>query len=97
MAILGIGVDVVHAPRIAALLSRRCPQRFAARMLSHEELAQWESLSTSDLLGRVRFLAVRYGSTIICVDPFLSSYLAGVSRKQRTKLCTHMCDQLGRS
>jgi holo-[acyl-carrier protein] synthase len=70
MAVLGIGVDVVHTPRITALLSRRCPQRVAARILSREELTQWEALSTSDLPGRVRFLAVRYGSTSSCTNPF---------------------------
>jgi holo-[acyl-carrier protein] synthase len=63
MAVLGIGVDVVHTPRIAALLSRRGPRRFAARILSQEELIHWGSLPTSDIAGHVRFLAVRYGST----------------------------------
>ncbi|KAF8231866.1 4'-phosphopantetheinyl transferase [Tricholoma matsutake] len=60
MAILGIGVDVVHIPRFAALLSRRCPRRLAARILSEEELTQWGSLPTSDMFRRIRFLAVRW-------------------------------------
>jgi holo-[acyl-carrier protein] synthase len=63
MTVLGIGVDVVHIPRIAALLSRRGQRRFAARILSQEELSHWEALPTFDISGRIRFLAVRYGST----------------------------------
>ncbi|KDR83806.1 hypothetical protein GALMADRAFT_37747, partial [Galerina marginata CBS 339.88] len=58
MTILGIGVDLVHVPRIAALLSRRKPDRFAARILSKEEYAQWQSLGISS--DRIQFLAVRW-------------------------------------
>jgi len=60
MAILGVGVDVVHIPRIAALLQRRGP-RLASRILSQEEYPQWESLPVSDVSRRVRFIAVRWG------------------------------------
>ncbi|KAF8076318.1 4'-phosphopantetheinyl transferase [Lyophyllum atratum] len=60
MAILGVGVDVVHIPRIAALLQRR-GSRLPSRILSREEFSQWESLSSSDVSRQVRFLAVRWG------------------------------------
>lgn len=55
--ILGIGVDVVHVPRIAALIARRGPERFAQRILSNEELHSWKSIHEGD---RSRFLAVRW-------------------------------------
>ena len=60
MAILGIGVDVVHLPRILALLNRRCPDRFASRILSRTEYSQWQALQNSEAQNRVQFLAVRY-------------------------------------
>ena len=62
MAILGIGVDVVHLPRILALLNRRCPDRFASRILSTAEYGQWQALHISEAQDHVRFLAVRYTS-----------------------------------
>ncbi|KAF9569041.1 4'-phosphopantetheinyl transferase [Agrocybe pediades] len=58
MPFLGIGVDLVHVPRIAALISRRPPQRFASRILSVKELAEWKSLPPSK--SSVQFLAVRW-------------------------------------
>ncbi|RDB22592.1 Holo-[acyl-carrier-protein] synthase [Hypsizygus marmoreus] len=60
MVLIGVGVDVVHIPRIASLFQRR-GSRVASRILSAEERAQWELLPTSDLGRRVRFLAVRWG------------------------------------
>ena len=60
MAILGIGVDVVHLPRILALLNRRRPDRFASRILSATEYGQWQALQISDARDRAQFLAVRY-------------------------------------
>ncbi|KAL1740074.1 4'-phosphopantetheinyl transferase superfamily [Schizophyllum fasciatum] len=59
MAILGIGVDLVHIPRIAAALSRH-PSRFPARILSPSELADWCQLASATASERVRFLAVRW-------------------------------------
>ncbi|KAG5716540.1 Holo-[acyl-carrier-protein] synthase [Termitomyces sp. T112] len=59
MAILGIGVDILHVPRIAALFQRR-GSRLPARILSHSEIFQFESLPSSDLARRIRFLAVRW-------------------------------------
>ncbi|KAJ7179930.1 4'-phosphopantetheinyl transferase superfamily [Mycena crocata] len=53
MGVLGIGVDVVHVPRIAALL-HRYPQRLASRILSRNEVMQQE------LLSDPKFIAVRW-------------------------------------
>lgn len=47
MTILGIGVDLVHIPRIAALISRRTEAKFAAKILSRVEYAQWNALRQS--------------------------------------------------
>lgn len=63
MTILGIGVDVVHLPRILALFNRRRPDRFASRILSTAEYGQWKDLQISDAQDRVQFLAVRYIDT----------------------------------
>lgn len=54
--ILGIGQDIVHLPRIAALVARRGPERFAHRILSRKELDGWKPQSRDSL----RYLAVRY-------------------------------------
>ncbi|KAF9646497.1 4'-phosphopantetheinyl transferase [Thelephora ganbajun] len=45
MGIIGIGVDIVHTPRIASLVVRRTPARLATRILSRRELCEWETLS----------------------------------------------------
>ena len=60
MTLLGIGVDLVHIPRIASLLSRRNPEKFAVKILSTQEYNQWVSLGSSEPSARLRFLAVRY-------------------------------------
>lgn len=54
MAILGIGVDICHIPRIARLASR---ERFAQRILSPAEARLFGGLEGKT---RERFLAVRY-------------------------------------
>lgn len=59
MGILGLGVDIVHLPRIASLVSRRTSARLASRILSAAELSEWENLSSEDMLRQTRFLAVR--------------------------------------
>ncbi|KAI8972057.1 4'-phosphopantetheinyl transferase superfamily [Mycotypha africana] len=50
--ILGIGVDIVHIPRIAALITRRGKDRLAKRILSPVEWNEFESqfLTSSSLL-----------------------------------------------
>ncbi|KAL5508137.1 hypothetical protein ACEPAH_5755 [Sanghuangporus vaninii] len=54
--ILGVGLDIVHLPRIASLIARRGPERFARRILSQKELAEWGPTKPDSL----RFLAVRF-------------------------------------
>jgi phosphopantetheinyl transferase (holo-ACP synthase) len=63
MTILGIGVDVVYTPRIAALIARRGSRRLATRILSPKEFTHWESRPQpdSDASSHTRFFAVRYG------------------------------------
>lgn len=61
--IVGIGVDVLHLPRLVSLTSRQKAgsARLAARILSAQELAHWNEIRTSDELGAasLRFLGVR--------------------------------------
>jgi len=58
MSVLGIGVDVVYFPRVAALISRRGQERLAKRILSSEELSDWRAKA----LEPARFLAVRFSA-----------------------------------
>jgi holo-[acyl-carrier protein] synthase len=44
MPILGIGVDVLHLPRLIGLLSRRGSDAFATRILSSQELRSFQRL-----------------------------------------------------
>lgn len=60
MSILGMGVDVVYVPRILALIHRRGSHKFASRILSPQELSDWNALPPSMVpFARARFLAVR--------------------------------------
>ncbi|KIY49025.1 4'-phosphopantetheinyl transferase, partial [Fistulina hepatica ATCC 64428] len=52
-AIIGIGVDVLHVPRLAAVYYRHF-HRFPSRILSKHELSVFERLQ------RLRFLGVRW-------------------------------------
>ncbi|KAF9006444.1 4'-phosphopantetheinyl transferase [Cyathus striatus] len=60
MSILGIGVDLVHVPRIMALITRRTPHRFATRILNDQEFSQMKSLDEPTLHDYARFLSVRW-------------------------------------
>ena len=60
MGVLGIGVDIVHVPRIIRLLERRTPTRLAHRILSEKELSAWNELPSEYEARRIRYLAVRY-------------------------------------
>jgi hypothetical protein len=57
MTILGIGVDVLHLPRLTRHL---CDNRLARRILSPAELRDYLALPKEDLERRIRFLGVRY-------------------------------------
>lgn len=60
MAILGIGVDVLHLPRVLALIRRRTESRFASRILSAKEFSEWDAMPLDNVQSRLRFLAVRW-------------------------------------
>jgi len=45
MGIIGIGIDIIHTPRLASLVARRSPTKLATRILSPSELREWEKLS----------------------------------------------------
>jgi len=45
MGIIGIGIDIVHTARIVSLVARRTPAKLATRILSPNELREWERLS----------------------------------------------------
>lgn len=98
MAILGIGVDVVHIPRIAALLNRRGSQKLATRILSLEEFTQWKSLPQSDALSETRFFAVRYARCHYFFYPSIEPYfLDGLSKKLHIRPCIQSFGQHGKS
>ncbi|KDQ17590.1 hypothetical protein BOTBODRAFT_185729 [Botryobasidium botryosum FD-172 SS1] len=58
--ILGVGIDILHLPRLRSLLSRRDPLLLAKRILSAPELAEWEDIPPQQCARRERFLAVRW-------------------------------------
>ncbi|KAK3837066.1 MAG: 4'-phosphopantetheinyl transferase [Linnemannia elongata] len=64
MGILGIGIDILHLPRLKQVLSRR-PDRFLTRVLTKAELTDFEQLKT-EIHGKVahdravRFVGVRW-------------------------------------
>ena len=75
MGIIGVGIDIIHVPRVASLVARRRPTKLATRILSPTELREWENISppTSVLLSTTepvldavmagkwfRFLTVRW-------------------------------------
>lgn len=66
--ILGIGVDIVLLPRIAALVKRRSGEKLARRILSPPEFKDWKRFQGIDDQHRVRFLAVRYAMPCIVWD-----------------------------
>jgi holo-[acyl-carrier protein] synthase len=47
MGIIGIGIDIVHTPRVASLVARRTPRKLATRILSPRELREWEKMAPS--------------------------------------------------
>jgi len=57
MAILGIGVDVLHLPRLTRHLA---DNRLARRILSPQELREYLALPKEDHGRRIHFLGVRW-------------------------------------
>ncbi|KAF8528068.1 4'-phosphopantetheinyl transferase superfamily [Hysterangium stoloniferum] len=58
MPVLGVGTDILLLPRIASIVKRRSPERFARKILCPEEYGRWHSIRTES--ERERFLAVRW-------------------------------------
>jgi holo-[acyl-carrier protein] synthase len=56
MTIIGVGIDLLHLPRIHSLFMRRDIGRFASRVLSNEEMSAWIKLGQNE---RVRFVSNR--------------------------------------
>ena len=65
--LLGIGVDVVHLPRIAAISKKYNGHKFASRILSKRELKQWNCLRDTSERRQIQFLAVRH---VVYLCPF---------------------------
>jgi holo-[acyl-carrier protein] synthase len=66
MTILGIGVDVLHLPRLSRHLS---DNRLARRILSPAELRDYLALPKEENGKRIRFLGVRCAPLLCSVDP----------------------------
>ncbi|KIP12876.1 hypothetical protein PHLGIDRAFT_97620 [Phlebiopsis gigantea 11061_1 CR5-6] len=61
MGLVGIGVDVLHTPRILALMRRRSPEQLARRILSQTEWKEWrQKVHSRDLPAQATWLAVRW-------------------------------------
>ncbi|KAI0786321.1 hypothetical protein C8Q75DRAFT_267302 [Abortiporus biennis] len=60
MGILGIGVDIVHLPRILSLVQRRSAEKLAKRILSTQELADWKKISGKPESQQAQFLAMEF-------------------------------------
>lgn len=61
MTILGIGVDILHLPRLSRHLS---DNRLATRILSPAELRDYLALPKEDHGKRIHFLGVRCASVL---------------------------------
>ena len=84
MTIIGVGIDILHVPRIAALVRRRGEVRFAKRVLSDTEVQDWKQGSE----GSLRYLAVRYEERSSTVSDLLRK--ASQIRGQRSCLQGHV-------
>ncbi|OBZ90018.1 Holo-[acyl-carrier-protein] synthase [Choanephora cucurbitarum] len=58
--ILGIGVDILHLPRITALISRRGQDTLARRILSQKEYVQFRQLQDLDQQKCDSYLSARW-------------------------------------
>jgi hypothetical protein len=80
MSIIGVGIDLLHLPRISSLIKRRGKTKLAMRILSTGELADWELIPSADITRQTRYLAVRYVGTVklLFLSIGLSSILGGL-------------------
>lgn len=60
--ILGIGVDIVHLPRIASLITRRGSKVLARRILSSREHKEFETFT--DERQQLVYLGSRYTRSV---------------------------------
>lgn len=65
MPVLGIGVDILHLPRLISLLSRKGSDAFSKKILSSQELRSFQGLREfqhggGDIERIARFLGVRW-------------------------------------
>lgn len=97
--ILGIGVDIVLLPRIAALVKRRSGEKLARRILSPPEFKDWKRFQGIDDQHRVRFLAVRYAMSLHCMGCYHSYHWppVGLSKKLHTRPFIQQLSQPGKS
>lgn len=60
--IVGVGVDLLHLPRLAKLAQRQASgiSRLAQRILSREERLEFGRLCSDGEDARLKYLAVRY-------------------------------------
>lgn len=58
-----IGIDILHVPRIVALIQRRGALKLASRILSPVELDAFRASHDHDVGVAARFLGVRCGHT----------------------------------
>ena len=56
----GVGTDILHVPRISALIARRGSAALASRILHQSEHQLWQRVhAKNDVALETRFLAVR--------------------------------------
>jgi len=82
--ILGIGVDLVHIPRVMHALERFGP-RFARRVLDGEEFAEYERIAThagSDANRGARFVAMRFAAKEAASKALGTGFRRGVAPSQ---------------
>jgi phosphopantetheinyl transferase (holo-ACP synthase) len=78
MSLFGIGIDILHVPRIAVLSARRGANRLAARILSPAEQARFAEFSSQEVDAQTRFLAVRcavFASSAPVASPIDQSHI----------------------
>lgn len=81
--ILGVGVDLVHVPRVECALAR-FGARFARRILDPEEFGEFEALpaETSSSGQRARFLAMRFAAKEAAAKALGTGFRGGVAPRQ---------------
>ena len=81
--ILGIGVDLVHVPRVERALGRFAA-RFARRILDPEEFAEFEGLpiGSGSPGRRARFLAMRFAAKEAAAKALGTGFRGGVAPRQ---------------